>query len=137
MFAAALFSIVFGLVNLVISTIQLSLYIGTTGVCALLLGLTKLYALSEFRKISLHENEVAAQKTELVCMRRIALAMTLVAFLHFSFAIVCLFFFEESPANYGLYYIVFTAAMTFFNLIFSSVNFMRSKKTGRCFTLSS
>lgn len=136
-FATLVFNAAYGLVNIIISTVELSLFIGTTGIYSIIFGVAKGYGLTKLKKIKeinekpdVAETEKAAQvkAIEKKTARNISIFAAAMSFLHFSFAIVCIFFFEESTSAYQLWYICFIAAAAFIKIIIAAINSIRTRK---------
>lgn len=113
------FNLGYGLVCLVISTAELSFYIGIAGVCNIIFGITKLHSLKKCNSLTYE-----AQNT---CSRNIAVLAGVTTFLHFSVAVVCLFFYEN-PANYGFYTVIFIAGSAFIKTALAGINSARTRK---------
>ncbi|MCL2675009.1 MAG: hypothetical protein FWE84_00215 [Firmicutes bacterium] len=168
-FATMVFNLAYGLTTAIISTVQLSFFIGITGSYSLILGVVKFYALKRYARVKTLESEatkksqatqngiaenntiesentiietIKAQNTinqpaknrsaikeiEKNCAKNIAICASVISFLHFSFAIVSTFFYDENPSNYTLWIIYFVAAAAFVKILLATINSIRTRK---------
>jgi magnesium-transporting ATPase (P-type) len=128
-FATMLFNIIYGLAATIISMAELSFYIGIFGAYSLIFGIAKFYALRKYRAAALLGNENAAvREIENNSAKNMATYGAVMSFLVFSFAIVCTFFFEENPKNYGLWFVYFVAASAFIKVILAVFESIRTRK---------
>lgn len=127
-FISALFGIVYGLVNIVISVMRLSFYIGITGSYSLILGICKFYALKKLLQTRRAENAGTVKSIEENCTKKIAFCTGIMSFLHFSFAIVSTFFYSESPESYDFLFITFISGAAIVKIVLASVQSVRTKK---------
>jgi len=109
-YTGIIFNIGYGLVLAIISSIQLSFFMGITGLCCILYGLIKLYAI--YRQ---HKGMDTSKSA-----RHISIGAATMSFLHFSIAIVCIFFMPDDPSVYGLFIICLVSSVCFLNL-FSAI----------------
>jgi hypothetical protein len=127
-FITMTFGVVYGLATAAISLSKLSFYIGITGSYGFILGISKFFALRKYRLAQTEENEDTLKKIETDTVKNIAVCATVMSFLHFSFAIVSTFFYDEDPKIYSLWFIVFIAGMTFIKIILNLVQSVRTRK---------
>ncbi|MCL2062127.1 MAG: hypothetical protein FWH03_05865 [Firmicutes bacterium] len=124
------FNLVYGLAAAIISAVTLTLYLGIIGLYNLIFGITKLYGLWGYKKVTTEGlTPEAVQKTESELAKNMAICGSVMTFLVFSYSIVDLFFFPENPSNYGLWILIFVAASAFVKLVFSGIESIRAKKS--------
>lgn len=127
-FISAISMAMFGLVNIIISLFTLSFYIGFSGTYGLILGIAKLYALVQYGAIQNFENKQGIKETEYVVAKRLAHTTAILSFLHFSFAIVCTFFYDVPPKSYEQIFILYFAASAIANIIVTTADAIRTRK---------
>lgn len=128
MFANMMFCIVYGLVASIISLAGLSLFIGMTGAYSLILGVYKFYALMKYRLTITQKDAIDVEQVEKRCAKNIAICAAVLSFLHFGLTVVNLFFFDESPSNYELWFLIFIACSTFVKIGLSTIQSIRTRK---------
>jgi len=129
LYAGAVFAICTGIVNVVLSTAFLSIFIGFAGIYGLLVGLVKLHSLNQYRTIQTFDNEKAIKQVEWLVARRIAIITAIMSFLHFSLGIVSIFFHEEIPKSYTIIFIFYFGGVAVIGLLIAVVNVIRTRKS--------
>ena len=125
-FTAMLFTLGYGAITVIIGSIKLSYFIGMTGSAALIFGIAKLFALKNYAAIQ--RLDARAVTKENSTAKNIAISASAMSFLHFSIAVVCTFFEEEAPSNYGLWFLVFVAGASVVKILLSAVSSVITKK---------
>lgn len=126
-FMVSLFSILYGITMGVVSSIELSFYIGITGSYSLILGISKMYGLKKYEGIESGMTQDVLE-VERKTTRTIAISTSVMSFLHFSFAIVSTFFYEENPNNYGIVLLWVVSGSAFVKIILSTIQSIRTRK---------
>ena len=117
-----------GLGGAIIGFAKLSFYIGFTGSCTLFYGITSFYALTRY-KTSQGLDKAAAEKLEMSVTKKIMNCTAILAFLHFSLAIVVMFFHKESPREYNLFVIIFFGASALVNIVLALISVIKAIRT--------
>jgi len=125
-FFSAMFMVVYGVIACIISAVELSFYIGITGSYSLILGVYKIFALYKYKHIKTQNGDV--EKIEKQVAWHIAICVAVLSFLHFSFAIVSTFFYDENPSNYGLWFIIFIASVAFVKIVLNTIQSILTRK---------
>lgn len=128
MFFSAFFAIGLGLVNMILSTVFLSIYIGFAAAYSLMLGIIKLHSLKQYQTIQEFDNKQAIKQVEWIVARRIATITAVMSFLHLSLAIVSIFFHEDLPRSYGALFILYFGGAAVIGLIVATVNVIRTRR---------
>lgn len=128
LYIGMLFSVVFGIVNMIISLVNLSLYLGLIGIYSVILGITKLTSYERHKTIQTFENRQAVKDVEKLVAKRIAICTAVMSFIVFSFAIVCTFFQEDDPSVYSLIFIYYFGAFAIVNIIISTISALKTRK---------
>lgn len=126
-FTTMIFNIVYGLVNVIISTVEVSLFIGLTGVYSIVFGIAKFYGLNNLKKVQDIKSGAEIAKIEKTSATNISIYAAVMSFLHFSLAVVCIFFFEEN-SNYAEWFIYFIAIAAIIKIILATINTVRTRK---------
>jgi hypothetical protein len=127
-FITMAYGLIYGLAASVISTVQLSFYIGIIGSYSIILAIAKFYGLKKYRMLQGRESTDDTKSIERNTAKNIAICVAAMSFLHFSFAIVSTFFYEESPSNYGIWVLFFSAGAAFFQIAFATIQSIRTRK---------
>lgn len=127
-FSTMVFNTVYGLVNVIISAAKLSLFIGMTGAYSLIFGIAKFYGLKNLKKTQEIKCKPEIIRIEEITAANISIYALVMSFLHFSLAIVFMFFIEENPADYNIWFIYFISAAAFIKIILAAVNTVRTGK---------
>jgi hypothetical protein len=127
MFFASVIGTGYGVATMIIGSVKLSYFIGVTGAAAVIFGVFKLYALKRYAAAG-KVDDILSHQIQNTATKNVAIAASVMSFLHFSIAFVCTFFEEETPANYGLWFVFFVAGAAFIKLTVSIVNAVLTRK---------
>ncbi len=127
MFFASVIGAAYGLTTMIIGSVILSYFIGITGAATVIFGVFKLYALKRYAA-AVKADSLLSSQIQSTAAKNVAIAASVMSFLHFSIAFVCTFFEEETPANYGLWFVFFVAGAAFVKLATSIVNAVLTRK---------